>query len=155
MGTVRGSRRGDTCVLQGGFQSSALPPGQMLSHLLPGMPTVPFVALSSHLPRKVGNRRLSTLNKASFAQLRSQDELPVCLFNFLLTSHHFLLVLKRVGVGEQLFEQSALLGPLAPLTLVVTHCHHCERGWRNRPQYPLATGWGRGSAPDSFSCSNS
>lgn len=27
MGRVRGSRRGDARVLQGGFQSSALPPG--------------------------------------------------------------------------------------------------------------------------------
>lgn len=58
-------RAADARVLVGGFQPSGLPPGWPLSHLLPGVPTVPFVALSSHLPRKVGNCRLSTHNKAS------------------------------------------------------------------------------------------
>lgn len=123
--------------------------------LLPGVPAVPFVALSAHLPRKVGNCRLSTHRKASLAELRSSDKWPVCLLNFLLTSHHFLLVSKRGGGdGESSFQRSTLPRALAPLTLVVTR-HRCERRWRNRPQSPLATGWGRGSAPDSFSCPKS
>lgn len=63
---MRGSARGARPRAGGWSQSSGLAPGSLPWRSLPGMPAEPFVALSSHRPRKVGTCRLSTHNQASF-----------------------------------------------------------------------------------------
>lgn len=137
---MRGSARGARPRAGGWSQSSGLAPGSLPWRSLPGMPAEPFVALSSHRPRKVQAQHA----QSSFICVTEVLGREACVlislpFDFPPFSLGFTKRRRRwSGVAVEAIDR-----PRAPLTRVVTR-HPCARGWRDRAQDPLAAGVGRG-----------